>query len=94
MTSFMSYRQIKWLVASLLALFLAIPSFANSDFLRPSEAFKIKLDSAKKEIHWDIAEGYYLYESRVKVSSAEDKTILIPFHFLTKAEEKDDPNFG
>jgi thiol:disulfide interchange protein DsbD len=90
----MSFRQIKWLVASLFALLLAIPAFADSDFLKPSEAFQLKVDSAKKQIHWTIADGYYLYESRVKVSLADDKAVLIPFHFLTEAEEKDDPNFG
>ena len=94
MTSFMPYRQIKWLVASLFALFLAVPAFADSDFLKPSEAFQFKVDDTKKQIHWAIADGYYLYESRVKVSSVEDKAISIPFHFLTHSEEKDDPNFG
>uniref|UniRef100_UPI0038F7634A protein-disulfide reductase DsbD domain-containing protein n=1 Tax=Streptomyces turgidiscabies TaxID=85558 RepID=UPI0038F7634A len=45
-------------------------------------------------VTWTIADGYYLYTSRVKVSLAEDKTASIPFYFLTKSEEKDDPNFG
>lgn len=94
MTSFMYYRQIRWVVAALIALLLAIPAFADSDFLKPSEAFKLQVDDIKKEIHWGIADGYYLYESRVKVSLAEDKAVSIPFHFLTRSEEKDDPNFG
>lgn len=94
MTSFMSFRQIKWLLASLFALLLATPAFADSDFLKPSEAFQLKVDSAKKQIHWTIADGYYLYESRVKLSLADDKAVSVPFHFLMQAEEKDDPNFG
>ena len=94
MISCMTLRQIKWLIISLLAVFLSAPSFAGSDFLKPSEAFQLTVDNAKQEIHWAIADGYYLYESRVNVALADDKTTLIPFHFLTESEEKDDPNFG
>ncbi|WP_241556999.1 protein-disulfide reductase DsbD [Marinomonas hwangdonensis] len=90
----MTLRQIKWLITSLLAVFLSATSFAGSDFLKPSEAFQLTVDNAKQEIHWAIADGYYLYESRVNVALADDKTTLIPFHFLTESEEKDDPNFG
>ncbi|WP_100185905.1 protein-disulfide reductase DsbD [Marinomonas sp. BSi20584] len=93
-TSFRPFRQIKWLVASMLAFLLVSQVLAADDFLKPSEAFQVEIDSAKKEVTWTIADGYYLYESRVKVLLAEDKTASVPFHFLTKAEEKDDPNFG
>ncbi|WP_369921500.1 protein-disulfide reductase DsbD [Marinomonas polaris] len=76
-------------------LFLLVSQvLAADDFLKPSEAFQVEIDSAKKEVTWTIADGYYLYKSRVKVLLAEDKTASVPFHFLTKAEEKDDPNFG
>ena len=94
MTSCMTLRQIKWLITSFLAIFLSFPSFAGNDFLKPSEAFQLTVDNAKKEIHWAIADGYYLYESRVNVALVDDKTTLIPFHFLSESEEKDDPNFG
>lgn len=86
--------QIKWLVALILAFLLVSQVIAADDFLKPSEAFQVEIDSTKKEVTWTIADGYYLYKSRVKVSLAEDKTASIPFYFLTKAEEKDDPNFG
>lgn len=78
----------------MLAFLLVSQVLAADDFLKPSEAFQVEIDSAKKEVTWTIADGYYLYESRVKVLLAEDKTASVPFHFLTKAEEKDDPNFG
>ncbi|BDX02948.1 thiol:disulfide interchange protein DsbD [Marinomonas pontica] len=94
MTTILSYRQFKWFMASLLAILIAIPAMADSAFLKPSEAFQVHVDVPKKQVIWDIADGYYLYESRVKVSLAEDKSVSIPFHFLTTAEEKDDPNFG
>lgn len=78
----------------MLAFLLVSQVLAADDFLKPSEAFQVEIDSAKKEVTWTIADGYYLYKSRVKVLLAEDKTASVPFHFLTKAEEKDDPNFG
>ena len=94
MTTILSYRQFKWFMVSLLAILVSIPAMADSAFLKPSEAFQVHVDAPKKQVLWDIADGYYLYESRVKVSLAEDKSVAIPFHFLTTAEEKDDPNFG
>lgn len=93
-TSLSFFRLIKWLMTPCLAVALAVPAYAESDFLKPSEAFQLQFDVAKKAVHWTIADGYYLYESRVKVSLADDKTLAIPFHFLTASEEKDDPNFG
>ena len=90
----MSFRLIKWLIGSCLAVILAVPAFADSDFLKPSEAFQLQLDTVKREVQWTISDGYYLYESRVKVVLANDKTVSIPFHFLTKSDVKDDPNFG
>jgi len=93
-TSLMSFRLIKWLIGSFFAVILAVPAFANSDFLKPSEAFQLQLDTVKREVQWTIADGYYLYESRVKVALANDKAVSIPFHFLTKSDVKDDPNFG
>ena len=81
-------------MASLLAILIAIPAMADSAFLKPSEAFQVHVDVPKKQVIWDIADGTYLYEQRVKVSLAEDKSVSIPFHFLTTAEEKDDPNFA
>tara|TARA_R110001632_G_scaffold23778_2_gene67124 strand:- start:26942 stop:28720 length:1779 start_codon:yes stop_codon:yes gene_type:complete len=76
------------------AVILAVPAFADSDFLKPSEAFQLQLDTVKREVQWTISDGYYLYESRVKVALANDKSVSIPFHFLTKSDVKDDPNFG
>ncbi len=90
----MSFRLIKWLIGSCFAVILAVPAFADSDFLKPSEAFQLQLDTVKREVQWTISDGYYLYESRVKVVLANDKTVSIPFHFLTKSDVKDDPNFG
>lgn len=90
----MSFRLIKWLIGSCFAVILAVPAFADSDFLKPSEAFQLQLDTVKREVQWTISDGYYLYESRVKVALANDQTVSIPFHFLTKSDVKDDPNFG
>jgi thioredoxin:protein disulfide reductase len=93
-TSSVFVWQKKWLLAAFFMVFLAAPAFADADFLKPSDAFKLQVDGTKREVSWTIADGYYLYESRVKVSLADDKAVSIPFHFLTTSEVKDDPNFG
>ncbi|WCN11451.1 protein-disulfide reductase DsbD [Marinomonas mediterranea] len=94
MFSLVLVGQIRRLAVSFLVMFLAVPAFSDSDFLSPTKAFQLDIDDAKREIHWNIADGYYLYESRVSVWQSDDKSVSIPFHFLTKSEQKDDPNFG
>ncbi|MBJ7538114.1 protein-disulfide reductase DsbD [Marinomonas sp. C1424] len=77
-----------------MTLFIVTHVWAENVFLKPSEAFQIHLDINQREVQWIIADGYYLYESRVKVSLASDKKASVPFEFLTISEEKNDPNFG
>jgi thiol:disulfide interchange protein DsbD len=55
----------------LAALFLlcAASAFAKVDFLDPSEAFRLTArmaDSGMLEVHYEIADGYYLYRERFK----------------------------
>lgn len=91
-------RYFTVLLVSTLVWLSVVPAHAETAFLTPAEAFKMHVDMDKREVQWDIADGYYLYEAQVNVSLA--KTSLpaseadVPFKFLTTPEIKDDPNFG
>ncbi|KUJ72710.1 protein-disulfide reductase DsbD [Thiomicrospira sp. WB1] len=65
-----------------------------NDLLSVDDAFALQPVTAKNgQIHitWDIADGYYLYQKRIKVTSPE--TTLGPVKF-PKAIIKQDPAFG
>lgn len=69
---------------------------AAPDFLPANQAFKasVSVDNQqppKLVAHWDIAKGYYLYQSRISLKINDQQ--LQP-QFLSQAEKKDDPNFG
>ena len=85
-------------LTSLLCLLLAFSSFAHAeeDFLRPDQAFIISANAAgpdKIRVNWQIADGYYLYQSKFRFS-AENPAIELGEPDLPPAIEKDDPIFG
>ena len=61
------------LITALLALFLSFNAFAQEEeLLEPDKAFALTvsvLDANTIEARWDIAEGYYLYRSKLKFKS-------------------------
>lgn len=78
----------------LFALLLGVLSFtihAEEDFLDPDAAFKFSHEISGNDLvlHWQIADGYYLYQERLKVNGKAISTNLLP-----KAELKNDPVFG
>lgn len=84
------------LAASLSLNALAASSAQEEEFLPPEQAFRFsyeQLGDGAVKLHWDIADGYYLYQKRLKLTD-ENKQSLTGVAFLTQAEEKDDPNFG
>jgi thiol:disulfide interchange protein DsbD len=80
-----------------LLLLLAVMSFASAeDFLPPDQAFAATVSRSDDQpglvqINWDIADGYYLYQSRITLSA--NGLELTP-DFLTHPEMKQDPYFG
>lgn len=69
---------------------------AAAEFLPAAEAFKasVSIDNQQPPqlvAHWEIAKGYYLYQSRISLKINDQQ--LQP-QFLSQAEKKDDPNFG
>lgn len=65
------------------------------DFLPPDQAFapQATLDEAAAalRVHWDIADGYYLYKSRISVTINGQKQAI---DFDDDAQLKQDPYFG
>lgn len=69
---------------------------AAPEFLPADQAFKasVRVDeqqSPRLLAHWEIAEGYYLYQSRISLKVNGQP---LPPEFLSQSEMKDDPNFG
>lgn len=91
-----------WFTALLLGVWLlgiwllgTAASAQAEDFLPPDQAFASQLDlssdPAQLQANWDIAPGYYLYRSSVKLSVNGQSQ---PLHFVTASQLKDDPYFG
>ncbi|MCP5170370.1 MAG: protein-disulfide reductase DsbD [Hahellaceae bacterium] len=77
-----------WMVANMVMA-------TEGEFLPVDEAFQFDYVTQNGQIalNWKIADGYYLYQSRVKAKAAPSVT-LTPVQFLTPSEEKNDPYFG
>ena len=69
----------------------------KDDFLPAEQAFQFSGEAKGNQIHlrWDIAEGYYLYKHRFKVTveSPEGATLSEPV-FSREGKQKQDPTFG
>jgi len=70
-------------------------SDSGNEPLPPEQAFKpsISVKGDTISLHWDIADGYYLYRDRIKVGLANGNGKLVNGH-IGQGEEKDDPTFG
>jgi len=85
----------------LISLFLLLTTFAaaaqaEDEFLRPDQAFAISahaVGSDKVRVTWQIADGYYLYQSKFRFS-AENPQITFGEPELPQAITKNDPIFG
>jgi thioredoxin:protein disulfide reductase len=77
----------------------AVLSAARSDedkFLPPDQAFRFDAladGTDRVELHWDIAQGYYLYRARIKVSTPSTQAQLGTPEFPT-GQFKTDEYFG
>ncbi|VAW46376.1 Cytochrome c-type biogenesis protein DsbD, protein-disulfide reductase, partial [hydrothermal vent metagenome] len=91
-------KLIKNLFTPFLVLFLFLgvstPSHANADLLKVDDAFQLKTPVVENQqiiIEWEIAEDYYLYQDKIKLTSDNLKTDSAIY---SKAERIDDPLFG
>jgi len=85
---------MKRLLLSLFLLLFSVLTHAESGLLPADEAFGFKAKVVNDEIllNWDVAQGYYLYKEKIKISSNFSKqlgTAKFP-----KAKVKNDEFFG
>ncbi len=93
----MSIRFILFIVLTL----VSVSSWAEEDeFLQPEQAFAIQPakvisgpDGNQLEIHWKIADGYYMYRDKVAFKPKDD-SLTIQKAILSPSKTKDDPYFG
>lgn len=65
------------------------------DFLPPDAAFRVsaRIAGGRIDVHWTIANGYYLYRSRMQVAAASPDLIVEPLR-LPPGEPLEDRYFG
>lgn len=75
---------------------LASQAEAEPEFLKVDEAFVFssELKPDGMQLHWDIADGYYLYFERMKFKSDDPGITLGTPQFSTQGEPKVDEYFG
>jgi thiol:disulfide interchange protein DsbD len=83
---------------SLLLLFLLAPLTAQAEqsFLKPDQAFVISASADDRDLvvfNWEIADGYYLYQSKFRFIS-ETPGVTLGDPDLPPAKTKNDPIFG
>lgn len=91
-------QQGGWLLVTVwavLLVFAANPSRA-ADLLEPNAAFKLSAisEAGQVRLHWDIAEGHYLYRSRVQVELPQVEGLSFSPPVLPDGEEKTDEFLG
>ncbi len=89
---------IKNLFTPFLVLFLLLSvsasSHANADLLKVDQAFQLKapvIENQQIILKWEVADDYYLYRDKIKLSSDELNTEQAIY---SQAERVDDPLFG
>ena len=68
----------------------------GDDFLPPDEAFRFDAlaeGSDRVRLNWEIAEGYYLYRARIKVTTSDGRVELGAVQF-PEGQVKNDEYFG
>ena len=68
----------------------------DSEFLSPDQAFRVTAEAAAADsvrISWQVAKGYYLYRSRIKVATASPAVQLGQLQ-LPEGQTKKDEYFG
>ncbi|KZY62277.1 hypothetical protein A3742_05145 [Oleiphilus sp. HI0071] len=68
----------------------------DSAFLSVDQAFIFdsEITSSGLRLNWQIADGYYLYQSKIKLSSSDDNATLGKPIFSDLGIEEEDPYFG
>ena len=91
------HRLTRLLLPALLLLLLVQSAPAQEDFLRPEQAFQVQArlgeDGRTVVMDWTIAEGYYLYRNKFRVTPTDSRVTLGELN-TSEPEIKNDPIFG
>ncbi len=77
-------------------IFGTLTSAEQPEFLDPENAFIVSAEAVSENVinvHWQIAEGYYLYKDKFEFELQED-SLAISDVKLPEGKLKNDPNFG
>jgi len=87
-------------MTALIRLFLLLllaggPALAEEPLLKPDQAFGIssRTEGSNIVVRWEIADGYYLYRSKFRFDTNDDR-ITLGMPELPEGEIKKDPFFG
>lgn len=88
---------VRYFLACILMLIgFVVPAWADqADLLSADEAFQLtvtRAGSGSLQLHWEIADGYYLYREHMLATDADTKAAIDLA--LPDGVRKDDPNFG
>ena len=94
-------HKIKTIFKLLLSLFLSTGfqvahAISVEDLLPPQQAFQISANGSEKnkiKVKWRIADGYYLYQSKIRFST-DSPNITLTSPDFPEAEIKNDEFFG
>lgn len=86
----------RWLSGLFLALTLSTPAFGEEEFLEPEAAFRFSArltPDEMLEVHYRIADGYYLYRERFRFDVQPQSVVLGPPR-IPQGEWHEDEFFG
>ena len=72
-------------------------AISNNDLLPPEQAFKFyaqALDHKTVEVHWQIADGYYLYREKISLSIPNSDSVKLSPYSIPHGTPKSDEAFG
>ena len=77
-------------------LFVQLTEASQPEFLDPDDAFILSAEAVSRDVvnvHWEIAEGYYLYRDKFKFSFQNNNIFIVDTR-LPEGKLKNDPDFG
>ncbi len=77
-------------------IFGQLTGAGQPEFLDPDDAFILSAEVVSRDVvnvHWEIAEGYYLYQDIFKFSFQNDNISIVDVR-LPEGKLKNDPDFG
>jgi thioredoxin:protein disulfide reductase len=84
-------------IANILKSDKSVPTSNEDDYLKPDEAFKFSADMKRPDaitLTWVIAEKYYLYRDRIKISTEDTALVQLGAPQFPPGQTKHDEYFG